>query len=129
MSTATLELNHLINGKWVTGGGDTASSVNPADPSEVVGTYATATTAELDAALTAAGDAGAAWDRLGVLARGKILRTAAGLLEDRTEDIAVLMSREEGKIVADARAEIGGTVETLYYHAGAARRPTGVTYP
>ena len=129
MSNPTLELNHLINGKWLTGGGETASSTYPADPSEVVGTYATATTDDLDAALTAARDARPAWDRLGVLARGKILRTAAGLLERRAEDLAVLMTREEGKILADARAEIGGTVETLYYHAGAARRPTGVTYP
>ncbi|MDN5761490.1 MAG: aldehyde dehydrogenase family protein [Microlunatus sp.] len=129
MTNAPLELRHLINGEWVTGTGDTAQSTNPADPSEVVAGYTKATTAELDAALGAAEAARSAWDRMGVLARGKILRTAAGLLEERAEQIAVLMTREEGKILGDARGEIGGAIETLYYHAGAARRPTGVTYP
>ena len=129
MSSATLELNNLINGKWVTGSGENESSTNPADPTEVVATYSTATTGDLDAALVAAGDARAAWDKLGVLARGKILRVAAGIMEGKAEELAVLMAREEGKILADARGEIGGSIETLYYHSGAARRPTGVTYP
>lgn len=71
MTDITLELHHLINGKWLAGGGDTDSSTNPADPSEVVGTYATATTDDLDAALTGASEARPAWDRLGVLARGR----------------------------------------------------------
>lgn len=129
MTTTPLELNHLIDGDWVTGSGDTARSIDPARPSEVVATYTTATTAELDGALRAAEAARGAWDRAGVLARGRVLRTAAALLEERAERIAVLMSREEGKILSDARGEIGGAIETLYYHAGAARRPTGVTYP
>ncbi len=129
MTNTPLNLHHLIDGEWVTGTGGTSRSTNPATPDEVVGTYLTATTVELDAALVAAIAAKTAWDRLGVLARGLILRKAAGLLEQRAEQIAVLMTREQGKILADARAEIGGTVETLYYHASAARRPAGITYP
>ena len=129
MTNAAITLNHLIGGEWVAGTGDTSRSINPALPSEVVAEYSPATATELDAALTAATDARGAWDRKGVLARGLILRTAAGLLEQRAEQIAELMTREEGKILADSRGEIGGAIETLYYHAGAARRPTGVTYP
>ncbi len=129
MNTPVLELKHLINGAWVAGSGEPATSTNPAGPSEVVATYTEAASQDLDAALVAAGHAAAAWDRLGVLARGKILRNAAGLMEEQAEELAVLMTREEGKILADARGEIGGAVETLYYHAGAARRPTGVTFP
>lgn len=64
-----------------------------------------------------------------MLARGKVLRTAAQLLEARAEEIAALMTREQGKTLADSRGEVGASVETLYYHAGAARRPTGVTFP
>lgn len=129
MNTPVLDLNHLINGAWVAGSGETATSTNPADPSEVVATYTEAASQDLDAALVAAGDAAKAWDRLGVLARGTILRNAAGLMQNQAEELAVLMAREEGKILADARGEIGGAIETLYYHAGAARRPTGVTFP
>ncbi len=129
MTNTLLNLHHLINGEWVAGTGESARSTNPAAPDEVVGEYLTATTSELHAALAAATAARSAWDRLGMLGRGLILRKAAGLLEQRAEQIAVLMTREQGKILADARAEIGGTIETLFYHSGAARRPTGVTYP
>ncbi len=129
MTTTPSQLQHLINGEWVPGTGNGVRSVNPANPDDVVAVHAQAGSADLDAALSAAREALQSWDRQGVLARGKLLRTAAGLLEDRAEDIAALMTREEGKILADARAEISGAVETLYYHAGAARRPTGVTYP
>lgn len=129
MTNAWLDLRHLINGEWVTGTGDAARSINPAVPDEVVAGYVTATSTELDAALVAATGARSGWDRMGVLARGKILRVAAGLLEQRAEEVAVLMSREEGKILADARAEVGGAIETLHYHAAAARRPSGVMYP
>lgn len=129
MTSPTLELKHLINGEWVSGQGEPATSTNPANPDEVVASYSQATSADLDHAFTAAEEARAAWDKMGVLARGKILRTAARLVEERAEELAVLMTREEGKILADARGEMGGVVETLYYHAGAARRPNGVTYP
>ncbi len=129
MTSPSLELRHLIDGEWVSGRGTSASSTNPANPTETVASYDQAASEDLDEALTAATNAAPAWDKLGVLARGKILRTAARLVEERTEDLAVLMTREEGKILADARGELGGVVETLYYHAGAARRPNGVTYP
>lgn len=129
MSTSTHELQHLINGQWVAGGGESATSINPAKPDAVVARYVQADDADLDGALQAARSAAKDWDRLGVLARGAILRRAAAITAERAEDLAALMTREQGKILADARAEIGGTIETLYYHAGAARRPTGVTYP
>lgn len=129
MTNTPLHLHHLIDGEWVAGTGERSRSTDPADPNQVVGEYAAATTTELDAALVAATKARDAWDQQGVLARGAILRKAAGALENRAEQIAELMTREEGKILADARGEITGAIETLYYHAGAARRPTGVTYP
>lgn len=129
MTSSSLDLRHLINGEWVSGQGEPATSTNPANPAEVVASYTQATSDNLDQAFAAATAARAAWDQLGVLARGKILRTAARLVEERTEELATLMTREEGKILADARGEMGGVVETLYYHAGAARRPNGVTYP
>lgn len=129
ISTMPPRLHHLIAGEWVSGTGEDAQSTNPADPVEVVGEYSTATEDDLDAALDAARMAARDWDRQGVLARGAVLRAAAALLEAEAGDIAELMTREEGKILADARAEVAGAVETLYYHAGAARRPSGVTYP
>ncbi|GAA5228406.1 aldehyde dehydrogenase family protein [Paeniglutamicibacter antarcticus] len=128
-TTKTLELKQFINGAWMNATGKEAQSLNPADPSDVVATYATATAETLQAAVTAGRDARADWDKLGLIGRGRVLRRAAALLEERAEDIAVLMTREQGKTLADSRGEVGATVETLYYQAGSARSATGTTFP
>lgn len=125
----TLALKQLINGQWVEGGGTTAISSNPADPQESVARYATATSADLDSALDAATAASSAWDRLGIIARGNILRGAAEVLGRRAEEAARLMTREQGKTLADSRGEVGATIETLYYNAGSARRSNAAVYP
>lgn len=129
MTSPTATLSHLIDGDWLTGSGPDAESTNPAQPNDVVAAYSTANKEQLDQAIAAAQAAAAPWDKVGVLARGKVLRCAAQLLETRAEEVAALMTREEGKTLADARGEVGASVETLYYHAGAARRPDGVTFP
>ena len=128
-TTTTLELKQLIDGKWNSATGKEAQSFNPAEPQEVVASYATATAETLEAAIAAGRAALADWDRVGILGRGRVLRRAAQLLQERAEDIAVLMTREQGKTLADSRGEVGATVETLYYQAGASRRADGVTYP
>lgn len=130
MSTPTLHLRHLIGGIWTDGAGVPAHSEDPADPTGApVADYLTATDEQLDQAMTVAGAAARAWDREGLLRRGLVLRRAAQLMEERAEDLAVLMTREQGKSLADSRGEVGATIETLHYHSGAARRPDGVTYP
>lgn len=125
----TLGLKQLINGQWVEGSGAAATSSNPALPEEAVAQYATATSADLDRALDAATAAAADWDRLGIIARGNILRRAAEILGRRAEEAAQLMTREQGKILGDSRGEVGATIETLYYNAGSARRSNAAVYP
>lgn len=129
MTATTATLNHLIAGEWKAGNGSQAESTNPAQPQDTVAEYGTADSAQLDQAIEAARAAAREWDQTGVLARGKVLRNAAQILESRAEEIAALMTREEGKTLADSRGEVGASVETLYYHAGAARRPSGTTFP
>ena len=128
-TTRTLELKHLVGGAWVQGDGSEARSTDPATPAEDVAQYRTATEGLLEEAMTAAGEAAPAWDRMGVLTRGRILRRAAEILSDRAEEIAQLMTREQGKTLADSRGEDGATVETLYYQASCARRADGATFP
>lgn len=128
-TTQTLELKQLINGQWESATGKQAQSLNPADPQEVVASYATATEENLESAIAAGRAALADWDKVGIIGRGRVLRRAAQLLEERAEDIAVLMTREQGKTLADSRGEVGATVETLYYQAGSSRNATGTTFP
>jgi aldehyde dehydrogenase (NAD+) len=129
-TTDTIALRHLIGGIWTDGLGVPAHSEDPANPDGgAVADYATATSEQLKQAMAAAAAAARDWDRQGLLGRGQVLRRAAQLMEQRAEDLAVLMTREQGKSLADSRGEVGATVETLYYHAAAARRPDGATYP
>lgn len=130
MTTKTRQLRHLINGQWVDGSGPRAESLDPVAPGGApIAGYATATAEQVDEAVTAAEGASRHWDRLGILARGGILRRSAEILEERAEDLAQLMTREHGKTLTDSRIEVGGTIETLHYHAAASRRPDGATYP
>lgn len=127
--TGTAELKHLVGGAWLAGDGPEAHSTNPAAPGEEVAQYRTATEQMLEQAMSAARDAAVQWDRQGILARGRILRRAAEILDRRAEEIAQLMTREQGKVLADSRAEVAATVETLHYQAGCARRANEAIYP
>lgn len=104
-------------------------SRNPARPDEVVGVAPVADVVGLEAEVAAARAAQADWDALGIVERGRILRRAAGEFERRAEDLAVLLTAEQGKTLDEARVEVGGSVETLLYHAGHARDADGATYP
>ncbi|WP_405755172.1 aldehyde dehydrogenase family protein [Streptomyces sp. NBC_01411] len=123
------ELRHLIAGEWVDGEGAEARSLDPAHPDRAVAVYRTAGEKLLDRAVTAAQEAQPDWSAQGLIRRGLVLRRAAGLLADRAEEIALLMTREEGKTLPESRAEVGASVETLHYHASRARAADGVTYP
>jgi acyl-CoA reductase-like NAD-dependent aldehyde dehydrogenase len=130
MTSLTLHLRHLIDGTWTEGEGTPEHSENPADPNGTpVADYRTASPAQLETAMAAAIAAAPGWDRQGLLGRGQVLRRAAQIMEDRAEELATLMTREQGKSLADSRGEVGASIETLHYHAAAARRPDGATYP
>lgn len=128
--TKTIALRHLIGGAWIEGLGEVAHSADPTNPEgSPIASYTTATSGQLQDAMSAAAAAARDWDRQGLLARGQVLRNAAKLMEQRAEELAILMTREQGKSLADSHGEVNATVETLYYHASAARRPDGATYP
>ena len=121
-------LRHLIGGDWVDGQGPVTTTTNPSDETTVA-EYHQADTRLLDAAVSAAVSARRDWDDRGIIARGLVLRRAAEILAERADAIAELMTREQGKTLPESRAEVGATVETLYYHAAQARNPDGATYP
>ncbi|WP_406134904.1 aldehyde dehydrogenase family protein [Streptomyces sp. NBC_01089] len=122
-------LRHLVAGEWVDGEGAEAHSTDPAHPDRAVAVYRTAGKTLLDQAVTAAQAAQPDWSAQGLIQRGLVLRRAAALLADRAEEIALLMTREEGKTLPESRAEVGASVETLYYHASRARAADGATFP
>ncbi|WP_328492725.1 NAD-dependent succinate-semialdehyde dehydrogenase [Streptomyces sp. NBC_00414] len=118
-----------IAGEWCQGGtGRTAPIVNPATE-EVIGEVPLATTADLDRALGAADEGFRVWRGTPVARRTAILHAAAGLIDERAAEIGRVMTREQGKPLAESTGEAHRTADTLRWHADDARRAYGRVIP
>jgi aldehyde dehydrogenase (NAD+) len=106
------------DGKWIdSNSGETFEVRNPADPDDVVAEFPNVTADETEQAIAAAVDAQDEWASTPGPERGAVLRRAAALLDDRSEDVTELLTREEGKALPEARGEVGRAVDILYYYA------------
>lgn len=121
---------HFIGGEW-TAAPDAAKyqTRNPADTREVVAEYALATAAEARQALAAARDAFPAWAGQTAVARGRVLSRAAQILESRKAALAELLTREEGKTLAEAAGEVQRAVDIFRFFGGLSYTLGGQTLP
>ena len=117
----------FIGGVW-TGSGRTLPVVNPATEEEI-GKVAHAGTEDLEAAVEAADKGFRTWRRTSPLVRSDTLRRAAALLRERAGAIAAVMTAEQGKPIAEARAELAASSEILEWCAEEARRTYGRIVP
>lgn len=121
---------NYINGQWARSrSGQALERRNPADLQDRIGYAPLSTRGEVREAINAAGLARPSWRDTPAPARGKIILRAARLLEDQKDELARLLTREEGKTVAESLGEILRSVNILEYIAGEARRLTGETLP
>ena len=119
----------LIDGQWVPAqDGRTLPVRNPAT-GETIGAVAFAGKAELDRALAAAERGFEVWRKTPALERSQLLNAAAVLMRDRAADIAVQMTLEQGKVLAEARGEVERAAEVLEWAAGEALRLYGRVIP
>ncbi|WP_042663137.1 aldehyde dehydrogenase family protein [Haloferax sp. ATB1] len=110
--------NNYCNGKWTgSESGETFEVRNPADPDDVIGEFPSSTADDTRDAVDAAVAAQAAWEDTPAPERGAILRRAASRLESRSDEVAELLAREEGKALPEATGEVGRAVGILYYFA------------
>ncbi len=96
----------LIGGKWVDGSGGGTVAVEDPATGKTIAEVADATPDDAMAALAAAADAQAQWRDHPPRERGEILRRAFELMTERADDLALLMTLEMGKPVAESKAEI-----------------------
>lgn len=122
------EVRSFIDGGW-RDGGQAKDDINPSRPSESVATVYSADAATATDAVAAARAAAERWRRTPAPARGDILRRAADLLEQRSDDIGRDLAAEEGKTIAEAVGETRRAVALLRYYAGQTTEPDGETYP
>ncbi len=121
---------NYINGAWVAShSGRTLERRNPADLRDLIGYAPLSTRGEVQEAIRSAARAFPAWRSEPAPRRGRILAHAARRLEEQKEDVARLISREEGKTLVEARGELGRAINILEYTAGEARRLKGETLP
>lgn len=119
------ELGIYINGSWRRGEGrDMHNVVNPATGA-VIAELPLATAADLDEALDATAKGFAHWRAVDVNERAAILHKVAGLIRERAEDIAVLLTTEQGKPLAEARTEVLSCASQFDYFAEEAKRSYG----
>jgi succinate-semialdehyde dehydrogenase / glutarate-semialdehyde dehydrogenase len=120
------DIQLYIGGHWKTASGQPI--INPSDES-VLGEVPTATKADLDAALSAAAEGFRKWSKTSPAKRAEIILKAGALLRERADEIAVAMTLEQGKTVAEAKGEVGRAAEALDWEAAEGRRTYGRVVP
>ncbi len=118
-----------INGQWQDAAdGRSIPVINPAN-GETIGSVAHADIADLDKALAAAQQGFDTWRKVSAFDRYKVMRKAAELIRERADSIATLMTLEQGKPVAEARAETLAAADIIDWLAEEGRRSYGRIVP
>ena len=120
----------FIDGEWIAGESDDEIVVkNPAEPTEPIATFPGASESQAAAAVRAADEASDAWADAAPGERDAVLYDVADRIEDHQDELAEILSREEGKPISSARGEVGGAADIFRFFASQARRSTGKTIP
>ncbi len=118
-----------IDGQWVNAdSGETDPVTNPAT-GEVLATVPRCGAAETKRAIEAANAAWPEWRKKTAKERGKIIRRWYDLMMESQEDLARLMTAEQGKPLAEARGEITYAASFLEWFSEEAKRTYGETIP
>lgn len=121
---------NFIGGEWVASASARRfTNINPADTNDVIGEVPLSTRAEAIAAADVAAKAFHSWRRTPSPKRGAIVTRAAQLMLERREEIARALTREEGKIIAEARGELQRAANIAEFCGAHGRRLTGETIP
>src|SRR5687768_16017012 len=115
----TATLKQFIGGKWVEGTGKSKiQSINPANTDDVLAECQGASAADAQKALEAAAKAAAGWRKTPAPARARVLDKIVKISREKKEELARLMTREEGKILSEARGEMEKGINLLEWFAG-----------
>ena len=122
-----MEFHNYINGKWVKGKSK-FQTINPANE-EVLAEIAQAEILDVDLAVNAATEAFNSWRLTPAPLRGELLFKIGDILKQRKEDLAQLLTRDMGKVIAEARGDVQEAIDMAYFMGGEGRRLLGYTAP
>lgn len=124
-----LRTDAYINGQWVAADdGKTLPILNPATGAEIV-SIASVGAGETRRAIEAAGSAMNSWKRLPAKTRAQILRKWFDLIMSHQEDLAILMTAEQGKPLAESRGEVAYGAAYVEWFGEEAKRLYGDVIP
>ncbi|WP_077600963.1 NAD-dependent succinate-semialdehyde dehydrogenase [Oceanobacillus sojae] len=116
-----------INGKWRQS--ETRMEVRNPATNEVIKIVSTVGKAETEEAIQSAKQAFKSWKKTTFTERVTYLEEAARLLEEQSEELAQLITKENGKPIADARYEVNDGIAFLHWYAEEAKRIYGDVLP
>jgi len=122
-----MEFQNYINGKWVKGR-NTFQTVNPANE-ELVADIAQAELTDVEAAVNAAKEAFKSWRLVPAPLRGEMFFRVGDILKQKKEELSQLLTRDMGKVIAEARGDVQEAIDMAYYMGGEGRRLLGYTAP
>jgi len=121
---------NYVGGKWVASESRRSTpNLNPADTRDTLGQVPLSSVEETVRAVEAARDAFPAWRETPAPVRGGMLQRAAGILEEEKENVARLLTHEEGKTLRESLGEVQKSVNVLEFIAAEGRRLGGETVP
>src|SRR6185369_12433915 len=129
-ATATATTKKMfIDGQWCAAqDGKTVGVINPATE-EVIAEMAFGSRADVRRAIEAAGKAMPAWMKLTAYDRAKVLKKTAELMRERADAIARTLTMEQGKPLAEAKAEVLHSADTFEWFAEEGKRAYGQVIP
>ena len=118
--------SHYIAGRWLASD-ESIENHSPSDTSDLIGRYAQATTHQLDEALDAAAEAQKTWKNSPLEERANILNAIGEEMKTRAAELGELLSREEGKPLAEGQGEVFRAGQFFTYYAAEVLRQLGDT--
>jgi acyl-CoA reductase-like NAD-dependent aldehyde dehydrogenase len=121
---------NFIGGAWrAAEAAKTVPNVNPADTREVLGEVPLSPVSDVKEAVAAAKAAFPSWRETPAPVRGAILFKALAILDAERDEVARLLTREEGKVLGESLGEVQKSINVLEFIAGEGRRLGGDVVP
>ncbi len=121
------KLQNFINGEFVDIG-ETTAVINPANGEQIV-EVPLSSSDSVDAAVAAAKKAQKEWALVPAPQRAEILYEVGNVMKEKKDEIARLLTMENGKVLEEARGEVQEGIDMAFYMAGEGRRLFGHTVP
>ncbi|MDH3719657.1 MAG: CoA-acylating methylmalonate-semialdehyde dehydrogenase [Planctomycetota bacterium] len=130
MATATVDRVPILQaGKWQTGNGQRTGDVYNPSTGQIIAQVPLCTAEETGPVVEAAAAALPAWSETPVVDRARVMFHFRRLMEENFDDLAALVTREHGKTLAEARAEVQRGLEMVEFACGVPNMLMGDTLP